>query len=251
MDLTNIVIKEILSVITVFSPKGRRDTTYNRSCYGLSFTTDGQITYTHNKKTFVSNKNNVVILPKGQTYQIHGDKDGLFPVVNFECEGFLCDTITILPIENIASVVKEFEHFKNAFIHRKNRLLIMGLFYNLLYNISNYSICTSNPLSKAIEFIENNFSSKITNEALAKSCHLNEEYFRKQFKKTYGTSPKQYIIDTRLNMAKQMLSEGILKINAISEKCGFSNPYHFCRLFKDKTGITPSEYMKQNKIYKL
>ena len=67
-------------------------------------------------------------------------------------------------------------------------------------------------------------------------------------KKTYGISPKQYIIDTRMNMAKQMLSEGSFKINAISEKCGFTNPYHFCRLFKEKTGLTPTEYMKQNKF---
>lgn len=251
MDFTNIVIKEILSVVTIHSPRGRRDTTHNRSCYGLSFTTDGQITYTHNNKTFVSNKHNVVILPKGQTYQIHGDKDGFFPVINFECEGFLCDTITIVPTQNIAAVAKEFEHIKNAFIHRKNRLLIMGFFYNMLYHISNSKSSISNPLSSAIEFIENNVSSEITNETLAKACHLNQEYFRKQFKKVYGISPKQYIIDTRLNIAKQMLCEGILKINTISEKCGFSNPYHFCRLFKEKTGITPSEYMKQNKIYKL
>jgi len=251
MDLTNIVIKEILSVVTVHSSKGRRDTTYNRSCYGLSFTTGGQITYTHNKKTFVSNKHNIVILPKGQTYQIHGDKDGLFPVINFECEGFLCDTITILPTENIASVAKEFERMKNAFIHKKNRLLIMGYFYNMLYHISASRTYISNPLSSAIDFIENNFSCEITNEILAKACHLNEEYFRKQFKKVYGISPKQYIIDTRLNIAKQMLCEGILKINTISEKCGFSNPYHFCRLFKEKIGTTPSQYMKQNKIYEL
>ena len=251
MNLSNIVIKEILSVVTVFSPKGRRETTYNRDCYGLSFTTDGQITYTHNNNTFVSNKNNVVILPKGQTYKIHGDKDGLFPVINFDCEGTLCDTITILPIENITSLSKDFEHIKNCFIHKKSRLMIISLFYNMISNISNANIFASNPISGAIEFLENNLSSKITNEELAKSCHLNEEYFRKQFKKIYGISPKQYIIDMRLNLAKQMLSEGILKVNTISEKCGFSNPYHFCRLFKDKTGLTPTEYMKQNKINRL
>lgn len=251
MNLSNIVIKEILSVVTVFSPKGRQETTYNRDCYGLSFTTDGQITYTHNNNTFVSNKNNVVILPKGQTYKIHGDKDGLFPVINFECDGVLCDTITIFPIKNIMSIAKEFEHIKNCFIYQKSRLMIMSLFYNMIFNISNANITTTNPLYGAIEFLENNFSSKISNEELANSCHLNEEYFRKQFKKIYGVSPKQYVIDIRLNMAKQMLSEGILKINTISEKCGFSNPYHFCRLFKDKTGLTPSEYMKQNKINKL
>ena len=248
MDLTNIVIKEILSVVTVFSKKGRQDTTYNRRCYALSFAIEGQITYTHNSKTFISNKHNAVILPKGQTYQVHGDEEGLFPVINFECEGLACDTITVLPIENSRSFIKEFEYIKKNFIHPQKRLYLMGLFYNLLYDISNTKISEYNTLSNAISYIENNFSSEITNGTLAKICHLNEEYFRKQFKKTYGVSPKQYIVDTRLKMAKQMLSEGVLKINVISEKSGFSNPYHFCRLFKGKTGLTPSEYMKQNII---
>ena len=43
----------------------------------------------------------------------------------------------------------------------------------------------------------------------------------------------------------------LLKINAVAEHCGFSNQYHFCRLFKEKTGLTPTEYMKQNRIYKI
>ncbi|MBR5506934.1 MAG: helix-turn-helix transcriptional regulator [Clostridia bacterium] len=251
MNLANIVVKEIQAVMTVYSPKGRTETMHNRSSYGVSFTAKGQITYTHNNKSFVSDENNFVILPKGQTYQIHGDRDGLFYVINFECENFSCDTITVLPMPDITSVVKDFEEMKMGFIHKNKRLLTIGIFYNLLYRISNSLGSTSNPSLRAIDFIDNNFSSDITNKTLAESCHLNEEYFRKQFKKTYGISPKQYLINTRLNMAKQMLSEGILKINIISEKCGFSNPYHFCKLFKDKIGVTPSEYMKMNKTDKI
>ena len=46
-------------------------------------------------------------------------------------------------------------------------------------------------------------------------------------------------------------SDGIFKISAISEKCGFSSSYNFSRFFKNKTGITPTEYLKQNKIHNL
>ena len=39
--------------------------------------------------------------------------------------------------------------------------------------------------------------------------------------------------------------------DGISEECGFSNPYHFSRLFKEKTGLTPTEYLNQNRSLKL
>lgn len=98
---------------------------------------------------------------------------------------------------------------------------------------------------------KNFFSADITNKELANICNISEVYFRKLFAKVYGVSPHQYIISARINKAKQLLSEGLFKINAIAEMCGFSSTYHFCRIFKQKTGITPTEYMKQNKILKI
>jgi AraC-like DNA-binding protein len=43
----------------------------------------------------------------------------------------------------------------------------------------------------------------------------------------------------------------LIFIGAVAGLCGFSNQFHFCRLFKEKTGLTPTEYMKQNRIYKI
>ncbi|MBR3994676.1 MAG: helix-turn-helix transcriptional regulator [Clostridia bacterium] len=55
----------------------------------------------------------------------------------------------------------------------------------------------------------------------------------------------------RIQKAKFLLANGVLTITAISEECGFSSLYHFCRIFKEKTGFTPSEYSKNNRIYKI
>ena len=104
----------------------------------------------------------------------------------------------------------------------------------------------------AIKYIAKNYSNDaLTNEILAEICNISEVYLRKLFLKHLNLTPKQYISEIRLSKAKQLLSDGILKINAISEQCGFSSSYNFSRFFKDKTGITPTEYLKQNRIYKL
>ncbi len=251
MDLNDIIITDILDVVTIFSPKGRVEKMNNRKCSGLSFTADGQITYIHKGKSFISDRDHAVILPKGQSYTIHRNKEGKFPVINFEGENLISDTITVLPVKNVESLIKEFEQMKKLFLLKNNRLAVMSIFYNILNIIARGENFASSPLAAAINYLENNYCRDITNAILAQQCKLSEEYFRKMFKKIYTISPKQYVINMRINKSKQMLAEGILKINAIAEQCGFSNPYHFCRFFKQKTGLTPSEYMKRNKTYKI
>ena len=104
----------------------------------------------------------------------------------------------------------------------------------------------------AIKYLENNYQNpNLTNAELAKQCRISEVYFRRIFTSCYNMTPRQFLIDIRINKAKQLLSEGTLKINAVAVKCGFSNQYHFCHVFKEKTGLTPTEYMKQNMVYQI
>lgn len=251
-NLSEIIIYDIINIVTVFSAKGRFEKINNRICYGLSFCIDGQITYTHKGKEYVSDKNHAIILPQGQSYSLHGDKKGVFPVINFKCANFLCDTITVLPIRNHEAYIKDFEQLKALFLFGGNHAKIMSIFYNIIHRLSSHINQQSNILLPAIKYIEKNYQNPhLSNEILAKECNISEIYFRKLFSAQFKLTPKQFIIDIRLQRAKQLLSEGILKINSIAEQCGFSNPYHFCRIFKERIGITPTEYMKQNIILKI
>ena len=251
-NLNKIVVTDIIDVRTVFSPKGRFEKMNNRECYGLSFCNEGQITYTHNTKNYVSDPHHAIILPKGQSYDIRGNKSGIFPLINFDCADFLCDTMIILPVENTDILMRDFVQMKNLFLFERSKTKVMSLFYNIIHNLSETAISANSILLPAIKYLENNYSlPELTNKTLADQCNISEVYFRKLFAKQYGITPRQYIIDIRINRAKQLLSDGIFKINAVSEECGFSNPYHFSRLFKEKTGLTPTEYLKQNRILKI
>ena len=249
--LSNITITDIKEIFTVFSPKGRFAKIENRKSFGLSFCTDGQITYTHNGKKIISDKNHAVILPKGQTYTLHGDKTGNFPVINFTCADALCNTVISLPVQNIEAYIKDFEKLRSLSLFDGNRVEMMSIFYHILHRLSAQS-SSCNIIMPAIKYLENNYQNpNLTNAELALKCNISEVYFRRIFTKHYNMTPKQFLIDIRINKSKQLLSEGALKINAVAVKCGFSNQYHFCRVFKEKTGLTPTEYMNKNRIYKI
>lgn len=251
MNLDKMIITKIIDIVTISSPKNRFEKMANRKSYGLSFTSDGQITYVHNGKSYVSNKNQAILLPKGESYTIHGDKAGSFPVINFEAANFCENKMVTIPINNIESIYKDFEQMKRLSLFKEQNLAVMSIFYNILHTLSRNQNSKFNPLAPALVYLENNYSCDVTNIILANQCGISEEHFRKLFKKTYGVSPKQYIIDIRITKAKQLLKEAVLKIGSIAEMCGFSDQYHFCRVFKQKTGMSPSEYSKNNRIFKI
>lgn len=244
-------VTDIKGLFTVLSPKGRNETIKNRKSYGLSFCTEGRITYEMNGKQAVSDEYHAVILPKGQSYSLYGNKSGIFPVINFDCKEFLCDEVISLPIQKSDTYVKDFEKMKALSLFEENRAKMMSVFYNMLHRLSTES-SVQNVILPAIRYIESNYQNpKLSNAELAEKCNISEVYFRKIFTETYKTTPKQFIVDIRINKAKQLLSDGFLNIGAVAEECGFSNQYHFCRLFKEKTGFTPTEYTKRNRIYKI
>lgn len=246
MELKNAVITDIVGVCTVYSPKGRAVKMKNRESYGLSLCIDGQITYTHRGRDYVSDKDHAVILPKGQDYSLKGDKTGSFPVINFQCGELLCDRIEVIRIHNSESLIKDYEEIKRLALYEGNRMKMMSIFYGMLHKLSSEN--ESSELLPALKYIYNNFHlPELTNALLAEKCGFSEVYFRKLFVKQMGLSPRQFIIDIRIQKAKQLLSEGALKIWAVSEACGFSSSYHFCRIFKERAGMTPSEYRELNR----
>ncbi|MBQ9760554.1 MAG: helix-turn-helix transcriptional regulator [Clostridia bacterium] len=250
MDLKSATVTVIDQAISVYSPKGRYEKMQNRRCYGLSLCLDGQITYTQNGVEYVSNENTAILLPKGGTYLIHGDRTGHFPVINFDCMEHLCDKITVLPIQNREQLLSDFEMMKRLIRFDENRAQIFSIFYAMLHTLSSES--TPHELKNAIRRIKSDYSDpSLTNERLARECNISEVYFRKLFTKHFKISPKQFVINVRLQRAKELLCEGALTITAIADACGFSSAYHFCRIFKDHTGTTPSEYRKANQIFKL
>ena len=253
MDMIqNIVITHIKPPMFVHSPKSNFYQKSNRSTYGLSFCQSGQITYYMDGKAFVSTPDCAVLLPKGGNYYLVGDEEGIFPLLNFECEGFSCDRITVIPISNTNSCLQDCKALQTLFLSPNNHARIFSLFYSLWDKVFQNQSYPNDLLHPAIRYMEEHLSDpNLSNSHLANAVSLSEVYFRKLFTQEYGISPRQYIIDLRIKMAQQLLRDNCQSITDISEACGFSSVYYFCRLFKQRTGLTPLQYVKQHYSFQI
>lgn len=248
----NIIVTKIKPPIIVHSGKGNKFHISNRPTFGLSLCLDGQITYIMNGKRIVASKDTAIILPYGSSYELIGDKDGVFPVINFMCENFHCEEILALHLNNPTTCIKKWDKIKTLFQQNENRLEIYGEFYKLLNQISIDETSKTNILIPAIKYIEQNLSNpSLSNTQLAELINISEIYLRKLFLKHYEVTPKQFILNARIQKAKQLLTDTPLSVTQIAFESGFSSPYHFCRIFKEKTKLTPLEYSNQFKIFKM
>ena len=61
----------------------------------------------------------------------------------------------------------------------------------------------------------------------------------REFKRYYGVTPYQYILDRKIAVARRLLLVTNMKVFEISAQLGFSDEYYFSDLFKAKTGVSP------------
>ena len=96
---------------------------------------------------------------------------------------------------------------------------------------------------KAEKFIRANYQRDITLQDMAREANLSETYFGNIFKKIMGKSPIDYLTSTRINHAKRLLIETDYNITEISSLVGYEDSHYFSYIFKQKEGITPSEFL--------
>lgn len=92
-----------------------------------------------------------------------------------------------------------------------------------------------------LAYIDNNFSSKITLEMLAKQFGFSKNYICNLFSKYYGSSLTCYLTEKRMDYAKFLLNDKNLLLKDIAKSCGYGDYVQFYKVFKEYYGISPKE----------
>lgn len=94
---------------------------------------------------------------------------------------------------------------------------------------------------RAREFIEANYAHDLALRDIARDCGLSPAHLCVLFRRQFGRSPIEYLIQVRLQKAKVLLARG-LAVREVAEQVGVHSQHYFARLFRQKIGETPSEF---------
>jgi len=96
-----------------------------------------------------------------------------------------------------------------------------------------------------VEYVDNNFmDSNLSINVISQNWQIAEYTISRIFKKKTGVNFSSYIINKRINKAKELLIDTDLSIKQIGERIGLANDSYFIKLFKHYEGVTPSQYRK-------
>lgn len=134
-----------------------------------------------------------------------------------------------------------------------NEYTILGQLYlsfGHMNNKENHSknIYEESHLNKALNYIHNNYTSNIQVSDVADYVGIDRTYLYKVFKSTKNTSPSQYLIIYRLNIAKRLLVNTDYSVTEILYSCGFKDGPSFHKHFRKQLNMTPLEYRESNRI---
>jgi AraC family transcriptional regulator len=94
------------------------------------------------------------------------------------------------------------------------------------------------------EYIHAHLDQEIQLADLANIVGISQYHFSRLFKQSMGISPHQYLLQQRVEQAKQLLKNSRLAIAEIALQCGFNSQSHMGKAFRELTGMTPSQYRR-------
>lgn len=98
------------------------------------------------------------------------------------------------------------------------------------------------PVASVAEYVRQNLHKDLSLSSLVRMAHYSERRFVQLFRNYLGRSPMAYVRECRIREAQRLLADGELSIKEVAGRLGFRDPQYFSRVFRQETGISPSDF---------
>lgn len=218
---------------------------YSRVYYVYS----GDVCYTDGSRKAMLKRGHLYIFPSCIPYKITHD-----PQKPLCCQYVHLDLFPIMVTDLVEINVDEnpflkpfFEALLPVIQERKEELVSSMTDTFVLYAVQNgFFTYPDTRIAKILLYISDHLQEDLTVKKLSELGHYNEQYFIRLFKKSVGVSPHQYIINCRLKEAIKLLKTDC-SISQAARQCGYKDLKTLSRAFKERFGITPSDWRRFSK----
>lgn len=200
---------------------------------------EGSITLTENCLFFFNQKDDFHAYVKelGESYTIH-----FTTYEPIETESF------VVRAQSASEAIQILDNVERALRRREDgENLAMSEFYHFCYLLEKLRVQTYHQsdvrISDAKKYLDLHFRETDIQSA-ADQTGLSRRRFNDLFKQQYGITPGYYLTGLKIDAAKSLLVDNGLSVQRIALLCGFEDHYYFCKVFKEMTGMTPTQFRK-------
>lgn len=157
-----------------------------------------------------------------------------------KCLVYNSDNVNIIHIDDINDKLLSSNLGSNKFIDNeiKNNKNVNKIKTTLFENVKN--------------FIKENIETELELEKVASNFGLSVYYFSRTFKEVTGINYSEYINKCRIDIAKELLSNGEMNVKEVCYKVGYNDPNYFSKVFKKYEGVSPVNFktVSEQEIFK-
>ena len=225
----------------------------------IMFIDEGELEVAFRDEMFVAKKNDIVILDCRYEHIYHAQSNFKFHYIHFagsssfEYASLLYELNQSALLENactdtLNSAFQNLRALARSQTNAQNEHRISVYLHMVLCELAEscYSIpATANELiEQSIRFMEEHITESVSLDEIAAHINLSKYYFNRLFSKHIGMTPHRYFTNLRIQRAKRLLMTTSASVEEVSAQGGFDTSCNFIRLFKQRTGMTPTAFRK-------
>jgi len=161
----------------------------------------------------------------------------------------------VITYNNVEAIERDLAELLRSSEFDANRdVKLVGLLYVFISTLINERDLSSprkevnDYISKAVRFIEKNYTQDLRVEQMADYICLERKYFSKMFKLQTGLSPKEFLIRFRMKKACALMKNPDIPIRQVSMSVGYADPLLFSHVFKTHNGCSPRDFKSKTRM---
>ena len=211
--------------------------------------------YTCKNKTISFEPGSICIIPAGVAYERNNLEEDIL-VIHFHMFNYIMEEIQVYKVPDAEKYKVLFT--KALSIKYENDVgstyritsVVYEIFSELTRDVGFTTNSKDNRIIESAEYMRQNFwDPSLSIEDLTNRVCVSPAYYRREFNRVYGSSPKEYLDNLRIQYAKSLLETGYFSQKEIAQRCGYTDVGYFRTVFKRKIGKSIKQYLSDPTKY--